>query len=219
MNQTDHNRQNKIAVINDFSGFGRCSIAVSLPIISQLRIQCCAVPTSVFSNHTGFKEYFFDDYTHNMEEYISNWKKLDLRFKGILSGFLGSKKQIEIVQDFIRDFRTDDTKVIIDPVMPSQISSGRWGPSRKPTRNASCGCCTPWKCRKYLKRPMKSCGSAGTAVTSSSERKHRITAPSAAIRNHTSSRSPRTTDGKTPVRNAPELELVEKVSFAREAGI
>ena len=89
----------------------------------------------------------------------------------------------------------------------------------KPTRNASCGCCTPWKCRKYLKRPMKSCGSAGTAVTSSSERKHRIIAPSAAIRNHTSSRSPRTTDGKTPVRNAPELELVEKVSFAREAGI
>lgn len=52
-----------------------------------------------------------------MEEYISNWKKLDLRFKGILSGFLGSRKQIEIVQDFIRDFRTDDTKVIIDPVM------------------------------------------------------------------------------------------------------
>ena len=102
MNQTDHNRQNKIAVINDFSGFGRCSIAVSLPIISQLRIQCCAVPTSVFSNHTGFKEYFFEDYTHNMEEYISNWKKLDLRFKGILSGFLGSRKQIEIVQDFIR---------------------------------------------------------------------------------------------------------------------
>lgn len=117
MNQTDHNRQNKIAVINDFSGFGRCSIAVSLPIISQLRIQCCAVPTSVFSNHTGFKEYFFEDYTHNMEKYISNWKKLDLRFKGILSGFLGSRKQIEIVQDFIRDFRTDDTKVIIDPVM------------------------------------------------------------------------------------------------------
>ena len=117
MNQTDHNRQNKIAVINDFSGFGRCSIAVSLPIISQLRIQCCAVPTSVFSNHTGFKEYFFDDYTHNMEEYISNWKKLDLRFKGILSGFLGSRKQIEIVQDFIRDFRSDDTTVIIDPVM------------------------------------------------------------------------------------------------------
>ena len=28
-----HNNQKKIAVINDISGFGRCSIAVSLPII------------------------------------------------------------------------------------------------------------------------------------------------------------------------------------------
>ena len=53
-----HNNQKKIAVINDFSGFGRCSIAVSLPIISAMKIQCCPVPTSIFSNHTGFDSYF-----------------------------------------------------------------------------------------------------------------------------------------------------------------
>lgn len=117
MNLHDHNRQNKIAVINDMSGFGRCSLAVSIPIISHMKIQCCPVPTSVFSNHTGFAEYFFDDYTSKMNEYISNWKKIDLRFKGILSGFLGSKEQINIVRTFIEDFRTDDTIVIIDPVM------------------------------------------------------------------------------------------------------
>ena len=33
-----HNNQKKIAVVNDFSGFGRCSIAVSLPIISAMKI-------------------------------------------------------------------------------------------------------------------------------------------------------------------------------------
>lgn len=117
MNTTDHNRQNKIAVINDFSGFGRCSLAVALPIISQMKIQCCPVPTSIFSNHTGFKEYFFEDYTKRMPEYISNWKKLDLRFNGILTGFLGSAEQIEIVKDFIKDFRDARTRIIIDPVM------------------------------------------------------------------------------------------------------
>lgn len=117
MNLTDHNRQNKIALINDISGFGRCSIAVALPIISHMKIQCCPLPTSIFSNHTGFKEYFFEDYTPKMEEYISNWKKIDLRFSGILSGFLGSKEQIKIVEKFITDFRTEDTVVIIDPVM------------------------------------------------------------------------------------------------------
>ena len=40
----DHNRQDKIAVINDFSGFGRCSIAVALPIISAMGVQCCPLP-------------------------------------------------------------------------------------------------------------------------------------------------------------------------------
>ncbi len=112
-----HNNQKKIAVINDMSGFGRCSLAVAIPVISHLKVQCCAVPTSIFSNHTGFEEYFFDDYTDRMQDYIDNWKKLNLKFEGITSGFLGSEKQINIVKKFISDFRTKRTKVIIDPVM------------------------------------------------------------------------------------------------------
>lgn len=112
-----HNNQKKIAVINDISGFGRCSIAVAMPIISAMKIQCCPVPTSIFSNHTGFPEYFFDDYTEKMPEYIAQWKKLGLEFEGITSGFLGSREQIGIVRNFIRDFRTERTTVIVDPVM------------------------------------------------------------------------------------------------------
>lgn len=112
-----HNNQKKIAVINDFSGFGRCSIAVALPVISTLRIQCCPVPTSIFSNHTGFKSFFFDDYTDKLPAYINEWKKLDLQFDGITSGFLGSKKQIEIVTKFFKDFKKDNNYIIVDPVM------------------------------------------------------------------------------------------------------
>lgn len=112
-----HNNQKKIAVINDFSGFGRCSIAVALPIISTLKIQCCPLPTSIFSNHTGFDSFFFDDYTDKMPLYINEWKKLGLRFDGITSGFLGSKKQIEIVTQFFKDFKTKENIIIVDPVM------------------------------------------------------------------------------------------------------
>ena len=90
-----HNNQKKIAIINDLSGFGRCSLTVSLPIISYLGIQCCPIPTSILSNHMGFEEFFFDDYTGRMEEYIGKWRKLGLKFEGITSGFLGSKEQIE----------------------------------------------------------------------------------------------------------------------------
>lgn len=52
-----------------------------------------------------------------MEEYISQWKKLDLKFEGIYTGFLGSLRQIDIVRKFVQDFKTGRTIVIVDPVM------------------------------------------------------------------------------------------------------
>ena len=42
-NNVSHNNQKKIAAINDYSGFGRCSIAVELPVISAMKIQCCPI--------------------------------------------------------------------------------------------------------------------------------------------------------------------------------
>lgn len=112
-----HNRQKKIAVVNDFCGFGRCSISVSLPIISAMKIQCCPLPTSIFSNHTGYESFYYTDYTKHMEAYFKEWKKLDLRFEGILTGFLGSLEQIDIVRRFLQEFRASNTITVIDPVM------------------------------------------------------------------------------------------------------
>lgn len=112
-----HNHQKKIAVINDFCGFGRCSLAVSLPIISAMKVQCCPLPTSVFSNHTGFESFYYTDFTRHMTSYSDEWAKLGLEFSGILTGFLGSPTQIEIVEDFLRKFKSEDTVTVIDPVM------------------------------------------------------------------------------------------------------
>ncbi len=115
--KTISDSQKKIAAINDLTGYGRCALTVSLPVISHMKIQCCPVPTSVLSNHTGYPEYYFDDYTDRLPEYLSMWKKLGLEFDGIMSGFLGSKAQIGIVEAFIRQFAKENTVVVIDPVM------------------------------------------------------------------------------------------------------
>lgn len=104
----------KIALINDMTGFGRCSITVELPIISALKIQVCPLPTAILSVHTGFKNYFLDDYTDKMTPYIESWRKNNLHFDGIATGFLGSAAQIEIVGNFLRDF---NAPTLIDPVM------------------------------------------------------------------------------------------------------
>ncbi len=112
-----HNRQKKIAVINDFCGFGRCSISVSLPVISALRVQCCPLPTAIFSNHTGFESFYSTDFTKHMNAYVSEWQKLKLKFDGILSGYLGSVEQIGIVSGFLKEFKDETTVTVIDPVM------------------------------------------------------------------------------------------------------
>ena len=51
----------RLAVINSFAGFGRCSTTISLPVISVMKVQVCPVPTSVLSNHLAFPHVFFDD--------------------------------------------------------------------------------------------------------------------------------------------------------------
>ncbi len=105
------------AVINDLSGFGRCALTVSLPILSALRVRACPVPTAVLSNHTGFDEYFFSDFTENMEPYFENWEKLHLHFDGIYTGFLGSERQVDIINAFADKFKAPDTLLFVDPVM------------------------------------------------------------------------------------------------------
>ena len=111
------NRQKRIALINDITGFGRCSVTVQLPLISALKIQACPLPTAILSAHTGFPVYYMDDYTRHMQEYMDNWQQLKLEFDGIVSGFLGSKEQIGLVLEFVQRFKREDTLFVVDPVM------------------------------------------------------------------------------------------------------
>ncbi|MFI3214521.1 MAG: pyridoxamine kinase [Eubacteriales bacterium] len=122
----------KLAIINDISGFGRCSFTVALPVVSALKVQGCPVPTSIFSNHMAFPTYYMDDYTEKLPDYLNVWSELQLSFDGIYSGYLGSVEQIKIVEDFIiqqkilwnKKHTSDSTfvssnvfQIIIDPVM------------------------------------------------------------------------------------------------------
>lgn len=112
-----HMQQKKIALINDITGFGRCSTSVIAPIVSVMKIQAVIVPTAILSAHSQFDSYFFDDYTSRMKDYIQTYKRNGLTFDGIATGFLGSAEQVDIVADFIEYFRGEDTMVLVDPVM------------------------------------------------------------------------------------------------------
>ena len=108
----------RVAAIHDMSGFGRCSLTVAIPILSAMGVQCCPLPTAFLSTHTGgFEGFTFLDMTDEMPKVAAHWKQLDLGFRALYSGFLGSERQIGIVEDFIQNFRADGTIVVVDPVM------------------------------------------------------------------------------------------------------
>ena len=110
-------REKRIVLVNDVTGLSRCSVACQLPIISAMGIETAFVPTAILSINTYHKDFFFDDYTSKMNDYIETYKKMNIDFDGICSGFLGSAKQIEIVKEFFKDFKTKKNFILVDPVM------------------------------------------------------------------------------------------------------
>ena len=99
--QNSHNRQKKIAVFNDFTGFGRCALTVQLPLISALGIQCCPVPTVIFSNHTAYPTHFRRSFDEDLSPYLAQWEQLELRFSGIATGYFASESEIDTAREFI----------------------------------------------------------------------------------------------------------------------
>ncbi len=104
----------QILAINDLSSLSRCSLGVAIPIITCLGVKCCGVPTAILSRHTGNEKYFFDDYTSNMRCMLDDM--YDDGFSLIYTGFLGSEEQIDIVAEFIENYK-HGAKVLVDPVM------------------------------------------------------------------------------------------------------
>jgi pyridoxine kinase len=113
-----HNPVPRVAAIHDLSGFGRASLTVIIPILSNMGIQVCPLPTAVLSTHTGgFEGYRLMDLTGHLKEMIAHWRELGLRFDAVYSGFLGSPAQVDIVADFIDHFSSGRRLVTVDPVI------------------------------------------------------------------------------------------------------
>ncbi|HEY8444401.1 MAG TPA: pyridoxamine kinase [Clostridia bacterium] len=111
-------RQKRVVAIHDISCFGRCSLTVALPIISAAGIETSVIPTAVLSTHTGgFTGFTYRDLTEDILPIVRHWKTLGLEFDAIYTGFLGSFEQIDIICEVIDLLRTQNTKVIVDPVM------------------------------------------------------------------------------------------------------
>lgn len=107
----------KIAVINDISGFGKCSLTAAIPVISALKVQACPIPTSVLSNQTCYSSFYIKELTEDMPLIAAKWLELGFRLDGIYSGFLSAEKQADEVINVVNSFKKEKTLFVLDPVM------------------------------------------------------------------------------------------------------
>lgn len=107
----------KIAVINDLSGFGKCSLTAALPVISTLGVQACPLPTAILSAQTGFSSYTCFDFTDNMAAIRNEWTKFNAEFNGIYTGFVSCEEQIDEIFNFVGTFHNENTFLLVDPIM------------------------------------------------------------------------------------------------------
>ena len=107
----------KAAVINDLSGFGKCSLTATIAVLSVMGVQPCPMPTAVLTNQTGYKNHYCIDLTDELSHYKEIWSLNNESFDGIYSGYIADKRQVDIIFDFINTFRKSNTVVLVDPVM------------------------------------------------------------------------------------------------------
>jgi len=108
----------RVAAVHDLSCFGRCSLAVILPVLSAMGVQCCPMPTAVLSSHTGgYDQIARANLTDQLQGTLSQWSGIPLTFDCVYTGYMASAEQIRLAADAIRMLKGGGGIAVVDPVL------------------------------------------------------------------------------------------------------
>ena len=108
----------KLLTLQDISCVGQCSLTVALPILSAAGMETCILPSAVLSTHTaGFSGFTVRDLTEDIPAIAAHWKKENIRFRAVYTGYLGSTRQIDDVKAIIGTLLEEGGLAIVDPAM------------------------------------------------------------------------------------------------------
>ena len=107
----------RVLAVNDISCFGKCSLTVTLPILSRFGVEAVPLPTCILSTHTGdFSKPTYLDMTDEMSKIIEHWESFKLKFDCIYTGYM-HKKQISVAETLVSLHAPRGAMILVDPVM------------------------------------------------------------------------------------------------------
>lgn len=104
-------------LFNDISGLGKCSLSVQLPILNHMNISTCPVPTGVFSCQSGFPSFHYTDLQDQVSRTIKDFIEMNIKFDGLIAGFMMSKAQLEILETYLLHPYNKNNLILIDPIL------------------------------------------------------------------------------------------------------
>jgi pyridoxine kinase len=109
----------RILVVQDISCVGQCSLTVALPILSACGMETAILPSAVLSTHTAgdFKGYTYRDLTDDIPAILDHWMRQGITFDALYTGYLGSTKQVEMVERIMNTLIVPGGVKIVDPAM------------------------------------------------------------------------------------------------------
>lgn len=104
-----------ILLVSDLSSVGKVALSVNMPILSACQVETVPLPTCLLSSHTGgFTNLHKEDFTNGMEGFLDTWKKENISFSGVITGYFSNTKQIEQITNLVQNSNYD---LVVDPIM------------------------------------------------------------------------------------------------------
>ena len=107
----------KVLLINDIAGYGKVALSAMLPILSYKGFNLYNLPTAIVSNTLNYEKFRIEDTTEYLEETLKIWKDLNSSFDVISTGFIFTKKQMEIISKFCEEQSKKGVLIFNDPIM------------------------------------------------------------------------------------------------------
>lgn len=107
----------KILLINDMPGYGKVALPAMVPILTHMKYEVFSLPTALVSNTLDYGKFAILETTDYMKQAIGVWKQLGFSFSAIVTGFIFSRAQADVVAALCKEQKQHGVQVFMDPIM------------------------------------------------------------------------------------------------------